>query len=217
EAGLRSGRLRGVVSTNALELGIDVGALDVAVIPGYPGSIMSVCQQAGRVGRRAHREAVVVLVAGDDALDQYHIQHPDAFFGAAMEQAAVDPSNASILLGHLVCAASERPLLGDDLSLFPTNAGRLVERLAEAGELAAAPPWRALGRGVHADVSLRGTSRDPYTLQAPGARIGTIEPPYLQRECYPGALYLHNGRGYRAAGVDAAPRVARLAAAAIQS
>ena len=235
EAGLRGGQLRGVVSTNALELGIDVGALDVAVIAGYPGSNMSFWQQAGRVGRRADREAVVVLVAGDDALDQYHIQHPEAFFGRAMEQAAVDPSNAAIQLGHLLCAASERPLEADDLALFPTNAGRLVARLAEAGELSAGPPWRAAtsGRGPQADVSLRGTSRDPYTLQvypgvrrrgdvatepeAPGARLGTVEPPYLQRECYPGALYLHNGRGYRVLGVDATTRVVRLAEDAVDT
>ena len=210
EAGLRSGQLRGVVSTNALELGIDVGALDVAVIAGYPGSTMSFWQQAGRVGRRAEREAVVVLVAGDDALDQFHIQHPQAFFGRAMEQAAVDPSNASILVGHLVCAAAERALEPDDLALFPTNAARLVERLADAGELSQGPPWRAAARGAHSEVSLRGTSRDPYTLQTERARIGTIEPPYLQRECYPGALYLHNGRGYRVASLDATTRVVRL-------
>src|SRR5438309_8409644 len=156
EASLRSGELKGVVSTNALELGIDVGALDIAVLAGYPGSNMSFWQQAGRVGRRADREAVVVLVAGDDALDQYHIQHPEAFFGRAMEQAAVDPSNASIQLGHLVCAASERPLESADLDLFPTNAPRLVERLAEAGELTTGPPWRAVASGAHSDVSLRG-------------------------------------------------------------
>ncbi|MGI9148310.1 MAG: DEAD/DEAH box helicase [Chloroflexota bacterium] len=214
EAGLRSGHLRGVVSTNALELGIDVGALDVAVIAGYPGSNMSFWQQAGRVGRRADREAVVVLIAGDDALDQYHIQHPEGFFGRAMEQAAVDPSNAAIQLGHLVCAASERPLQVDDLALFPTNAQRLVERLAEAGELSDGPPWRAgpggKGRGPHSDVSLRGTSRDPYTLQAQRARLGTVEPPYLQRECFPGAVYLHNGRGYRVLGIDETTRVVRL-------
>jgi DEAD/DEAH box helicase domain-containing protein len=213
EAGLRSGQLRGVVSTNALELGIDVGALDVAVIAGYPGSNMSFWQQAGRVGRRANREALVVLVAGDDALDQYHINHPEAFFGRAMEHAAVDPSNAAIQLGHLVCAATERPLDASELALFPSNAPRLVERLAEAGELSGGPPWRAAsnGRGPHAEVSLRGTSRDPYTLQAPKARLGTVEPPYLQRECYPGALYLHNGRGYRVLGVDETTRVVRLA------
>ena len=210
EAGLRSGELRGVVSTNALELGIDVGALDVAVIAGYPGSTMSFWQQAGRVGRRADREAVVVLVAGDDAMDQYHIQHPEAFFGQTMEQAAVDPSNASIQLGHLVCAAAERPLDEADLGMFPDNANRLLERLAQAGELSAGPPWRAQTRNVHMDVSLRGTSREPYTLQTDFGAIGTIEPPYLQRECYPGALYLHNGRGYRVVSLDATTRVVRL-------
>src|SRR5579859_1184066 len=210
EAGLRSGQLRGVVSTNALELGIDVGALDVAVLAGYPGSNMSFWQQAGRVGRRADREAVVVFVAGDDALDQYHVQHPEAFFGQPIEQAAVDPSNASIQLGHLVCAAAERPLETDDLALFPPNAARLVERLTGAGELSHGPPWRARGERVHGDVSLRGTSRDPFTLQAPHAAIGTIEPPYLQRECYPGALYLHNGRGYRVLAIDRVTRVVRL-------
>jgi DEAD/DEAH box helicase domain-containing protein len=210
EAGLRSGQLRGVISTNALELGIDVGALDVAVLAGYPGSNMSFWLQAGRVGRRADREAVIVLVAGDDALDQYHIQHPEAFFGQAIEQAAVDPSNASIQLGHLVCAAAERPLEPDDLRLFPANAQRLVDRLAEAGELGSGPPWRAIGERVHGDVSLRGTSREPFTLQAPHGSIGTIEPPYLQRECYPGALYLHNGRGYRVLAIDRIARVVRL-------
>lgn len=211
EAGLRSGQMRGVVSTNALELGIDVGALDVAVLAGYPGSNMSFWQQAGRVGRRADREAVIVLVAGDDALDQYHIQHPEAFFGQAFEQAAVDPSNASIQLGHLVCAAAERPLESEDLTLFPANAQRLVERLTQAGELSVGPPWRPRGQRVHGDVSLRGTSREPFTLQAPHASIGTIEPPYLQRECYPGALYLHNGRGYRVLAIDEITRVVRLA------
>jgi DEAD/DEAH box helicase domain-containing protein len=202
EAGLRSGELKGVVSTNALELGIDIGALDIAVLAGYPGSNMSFWQQAGRVGRRAEREAVVVLVAGDDAMDQYHIQHPDAFFGRAMEHAAVDPSNASIQLGHLVCAAAERPLETDDLGLFPSNAARLVDRLADAGELSAGPPWRGVSSATHLDVSLRGTSRAPYSLQTAGQRIGAIEPPYLQRECYPGALYLHNGRGYRVQSID---------------
>jgi DEAD/DEAH box helicase domain-containing protein len=210
EAGLRSGQLRGVVSTNALELGIDVGALDVAVLAGYPGSNMSFWQQAGRVGRRADREAVVVLVAGDDALDQYHIQHPEAFFGQPIEQAAVDPSNASIQLGHLVCAAAERALEPDDLHLFPTNAQRLVDRLTEAGELGQGPPWPARGQRVHGAVSLRGTSREPFTLQAGHGSIGTIEPPYLQRECYPGALYLHNGRGYRVLAIDRIARVVRL-------
>jgi DEAD/DEAH box helicase domain-containing protein len=217
EAGLRSGALRGVVSTNALELGIDVGALDVAVIAGYPGSNMSFWQQAGRVGRRLGREAVIVLVAGDDALDQYHVQNPDAFFGQAMEHAAVDPSNASILLGHVLCAAAEAPLSSAELEMFPPNAPRLLERLVEAGELSAGPPWRAKSRGVHSEVSLRGTSREPYTLQSDADRIGTIEPPHLQRECHPGAVYLHNGRAFRVAAIDDRTRVVRLEPDSVQA
>src|SRR5207237_1882644 len=106
------------------------------------------------------------------AQDKYHIQHPYAFFGQTMEQAAVDPSNASIQLGHLVCAAAELPLDVADLALFPSNAERLVQRLAAAGELSAGPPWRSVAKGTHKEVSLRGTSRAPYTLQTPTARIG---------------------------------------------
>ncbi|MBV9357477.1 MAG: DEAD/DEAH box helicase [Chloroflexi bacterium] len=211
ERDLRSGRLRGVVSTNALELGIDIGALDVAVLAGYPGSMMSFWQQAGRVGRRGEHEALVVLVAGDDALDQFYVSHPDAFFGRAMEHAVVDPSNAAIQLGHLLCAAHERPLEEAELSsLFPPNARSLLERLASVGEVSAGPPWTARGRSPYSDVSLRGTSRAPFTLQSGGRAIGTIEPPYLQRECYPGALYLHNGQAYRATAIDEAARVVRL-------
>jgi DEAD/DEAH box helicase domain-containing protein len=210
EAGLRSGRLRGVVSTNALELGIDVGSLDLAVMAGYPGSTMSFWQQAGRVGRRGDREAVVVLVAGDDALDQYHILHPEAFFGGSMEHAAVDPSNAAIQLGHLLCAAAESPLDVSELEAWPPNADALAQRLVDAGELSAGPPWRCAGGSPHADVSLRGTSRSPYSLQVGREVLGTIEPPWLQRECYPGAVYLHNGRGYRVAGLDASAHVVRL-------
>jgi DEAD/DEAH box helicase domain-containing protein len=217
ERDLRSGQLRGVVSTNALELGIDVGALDVAVLAGYPGSMMSFWQQAGRVGRRGEREAVVVLVAGDDALDQFFVTHPDAFFGRAMEHAVVDPSNAAIQLGHLLCAAQERAVEEGELaSLFPPNARGLVERLAAVGELSDGPPWRALGSSPHADLSLRGTSRAPFTLQSGGHAIGTIEPPYLQRECYPGALYLHNGRGYRVTALDESARAVRLEASPIE-
>jgi DEAD/DEAH box helicase domain-containing protein len=110
----------------------------------------------------------------------------------------------------LICAAAERPLEAADLALFPSNADRLVERLTEAGELSHGPPWGAVAKGAHSDLSLRGTSRNPFTLQTSQARIGTIEPPYLQRECYPGALYLHNGRGYRVVDIDEKTRVVRL-------
>jgi DEAD/DEAH box helicase domain-containing protein len=152
----------------------------------------------------------VVFVAGDDALDQYHVSHPESFFGQAMEQAVVDPSNASIQLGHLLCAAQEQPLVEADLELFPANAASLVARLAGAGELSDSPPWRAPGSPAHAHVALRGATREPYTLQTPRGSLGTVESPHLLRECYPGALYLHNGRGYRVLGIEDGARVVRL-------
>jgi DEAD/DEAH box helicase domain-containing protein len=170
---------------------------------------MSFWQQAGRVGRRAEREAVVVFVAGDDALDQYHIQHPETLFGQSVEHAVVDPTNAAIQLGHLLCAAAERPLEAHEVALFPSNAPGLLERLTGAGELAG-PPWQPTHGAPHADVSLRGTSREPYTLHGPRGVLATIEPPYLQRECFPGAIYLHNGRAYRVQALDAATHVVRL-------
>lgn len=116
ESALREGKLQGVVTTNALELGIDIGSLDAAVLAGYPGTIMSTWQQAGRVGRRGGDEALIILVGGDDALDQYYLTHPAELFGAPSEQAMVDPANPSILLGHLLCAAAEAPLRADDVA-----------------------------------------------------------------------------------------------------
>src|SRR3954452_9985477 len=106
---------------------------------------MSFWQQAGRVGRRAEREALVVMVAGDDALDQYHVQHPETFFGRPMEHAAVDPGNAAILLSHLLCAASERPLAAGELDMLPPNARGLIDRLTASGELSGGPPWATRG------------------------------------------------------------------------
>lgn len=208
EAGLREGRLVGVVATNALELGIDMGVLDVAVLAGYPGSVMSFWQQAGRVGRRAEHEALVVLVGSDDALDQYVLEHPDTFFGQPMEQAVVDPDNPSILLGHLLCAAYESPLVAKDLSLFPARAPRLVERLVGGGYLTAEEPWRAVQRDApHRDATIRGVAREPYAIVGPAGPLASIEPPQLQRECHPGAVYLHNGRAYRVTTIEAATRI----------
>lgn len=108
EAALRDGELRGVVATNALELGIDIGALDACVIAGYPGSIASTWQQAGRAGRRAG-DAAAVLVAGASPLDQFIARHPDYFFGRSPEHARLDPDNLLILLDHVRCAAFELP------------------------------------------------------------------------------------------------------------
>src|SRR5438874_4031079 len=109
ERGLRDGRIRGVVATNALELGIDIGSLDACVMAGYAGSIASTWQRAGRAGRRQGTSAAV-LVASSAPLDQYIVEHPDYFFGRSPEHAYINPENLEILLAHLKCAAFELPL-----------------------------------------------------------------------------------------------------------
>jgi DEAD/DEAH box helicase domain-containing protein len=109
EKGLRAGTISAVVTTNALELGIDIGALDVAVLAGYPGSIASTWQQAGRAGRR-QATALVVLVAGSDPVDQYIVTHPEYFFGAPAEHGRIDPDNLRIVAEHLRCAIYELPM-----------------------------------------------------------------------------------------------------------
>ena len=113
ERGLREGRIRGVVATNALELGIDIGSLDACVMAGYAGSIASTWQRAGRAGRRSGTSCAV-LVASSAPLDQFIVQHPDYFFGRSPEHAYVQPDNLEILVNHLKCAAFELPLSPDE-------------------------------------------------------------------------------------------------------
>src|SRR6185295_18799192 len=113
EKGLREGSVRAVVSTNALELGLDIGALDVSVMAGYPGTIASTWQRAGRAGRRASRSAAV-LVASSAPLDQFIVRNPSYFFDASPERALIDPDNLHILVDHVKCAAFELPFTTDE-------------------------------------------------------------------------------------------------------
>jgi DEAD/DEAH box helicase domain-containing protein len=113
ERGLRDGRILGVVATNALELGIDVGSLDACVMAGYPGSIASTWQRAGRAGRRSG-SSCAVFVASSAPLDQFIVQHPDYFFDSSPEHAHIQPDNLEILVNHLKCAAFELPISPDE-------------------------------------------------------------------------------------------------------
>src|SRR6187551_377436 len=131
EKGLREGSVRAVVSTNALELGIDIGALDVAVMAGYPGTIAATWQRAGRAGRRAGRSAAV-LVASSAPLDQFMVRHPDYFFGASPEHALVNPDNLQILLDHIKCAAFELPFQADE-RFGQEDLGAVLGLLGEEG------------------------------------------------------------------------------------
>jgi DEAD/DEAH box helicase domain-containing protein len=221
EARLKSGELRGVITTNALELGIDIGGLDAAIIAGYPGTIMSTWQQAGRAGRRG-RDALVFLVASQNPLDQYYVAHPEQFHTEPHERAVVDLANPFIRLKHLLCAARELPWADHELRQAPNalrqapNAlrsalgqlcaeGLLAEQRAPGGELRLVYPEER--RGIHMQVSLRSAGQESYRiLDAERNDIGSIEPPNVFREAHPGAIYQHSDGDYRVVGLNRGQR-----------
>ena len=207
EAALHAGSLLGVVSTSALELGIDIGNLDVCILVGYPGSIVNTWQRAGRVGRDG-REALIILIAGRDALDQFLIKRPEHFLGSRVEDAVVDPTNAYILKDHLACAAGEAPLTRDDPEYRMPGWQPAVDELVRDGVLlqsADGETWHASRRRPHRRVSMRGIGPS-WTLhdRRTGTSIGTVSGGQVYRECHDGAIYLHRGRQYLVTGRDAA-------------
>jgi DEAD/DEAH box helicase domain-containing protein len=165
EAALFDGRLRGVAATNALELGVDIGSLDVALLVGYPGTIASTWQQAGRSGRR-QGDSLAVLLAGNDPIDHYLLRHPDYFFAQSPEHAVVDPENPYVLARQLKTAAFELPLERRDAERFGPLAGPIAELLRDAGELnqVAGRFYFAGGENPAARVSLRHMSDSTFTI-----------------------------------------------------
>ncbi|MFZ1397244.1 MAG: DEAD/DEAH box helicase, partial [Candidatus Promineifilaceae bacterium] len=167
EHGLRTGQIRGVVATNALELGIDIGQLDAAVITGYPGSIASIWQQAGRAGRR-NEQSVAVMVANNSPLDQYICTHPRYIFGRSPEHALTNPDNLRIMVRHLLCAAFELPFKqGEDFGGFG-DVTPLLEALRDEGDLhETRHQFHYVGEGSPATaVSLRTSGDDTVVIQA---------------------------------------------------
>ena len=164
ERGLREGQVRAVVSTNALELGIDIGALDVSVMAGYPGTIAATWQRAGRAGRRTTRSAAV-LVASSAPIDQFIIRNPSYFFDASPEHALINPDNLHILLDHVKCAAFELPF-GDDEGFGNENVQEILSVLAEEGFVHHADgQWNWTNESYPADaVSLRSISSDNFVV-----------------------------------------------------
>ena len=165
EDDLFTGQLRGVAATNALELGVDVGSLDVALLVHYPGSIASTWQQAGRSGRR-NDESLAVLLAGNDPVDQYLLRHPEYFFSQSPEHAVVDPENPYVLANHLKAAAFELPLDEDATARFGEMAITLGGVLADAGELAFVDGklYSSGGQNPAHQVSLRHMSDDTFSI-----------------------------------------------------
>ncbi|HYK88127.1 MAG TPA: DEAD/DEAH box helicase, partial [Acidobacteriota bacterium] len=199
ERGLRSGEIRGVVATNALELGIDIGSLDVAVMAGYPGTIASTWQRAGRAGRRSG-SSCAVLVASSKPLDQFIVKHPEYFFSGSPEHAYIQPDNLEILVNHLKCAAFELPL-GPGEVFGEVDLTALCDRLSEAGYLhRSGDYWYWTQEAYPADtISLRSVSSDNFVIidetDAPEV-IGEIDFSSALTMVHPKAIYLHGGQQY---------------------
>ena len=212
EKGLREGKVRGVVSTNALELGIDIGALDVSILTGYPGTIAATWQRAGRAGRRAARSAAV-MVASSAPIDQFVVKHPSYFFDASPEHALVNPDNLHILVDHVKCAAFELPFSGTDtfgsvdvqevLAILRENG--LVHR---SGDPDTDEPgqWHWTSESYPADaISLRSISSDNFVIvdiTAASKVIGETDFTSGPSTLHPKAIYIVEGRLYQVESLD---------------
>ncbi len=215
EAAMTSGKLLGVVSTSALELGIDIGGLDLCILCGYPGSVMSAWQRGGRVGR-AMRESAVVLVAGEDALDQYFMRHPADFFDRPPESAVINPENPVIAARHLECAAAELPLGAGEPAFAAPALRREIEKLEARGLLLRDKDGQRLfaaRKRPHRDVNLRGSGGQFSIETATGGIIGQIDEMRAYRETHPGAVYIHRGVSYLVESLDIPERRVRVAPA----
>ncbi|MFD2091663.1 DEAD/DEAH box helicase [Blastococcus deserti] len=195
ERALSAGDLLGVATTNALELGIDIAGLDAVVLAGYPGTLASLWQQAGRAGR-AQKESLVVFVARDDPLDHYLAHHPRAVFGRPIEATVTDPLNPYVLGPQLCCAAAELPLHPEDLADFGGPAAEAqLEELVAAGQLRRRPAgWFWAGRG-RPDVDIRGSGGEPVSIieAGTGRLLGTVDADAAHATVHDGALYVHRG------------------------
>ena len=211
ERRLQSGDLLGVAATNALELGVDVAGLDAVVLTGWPGTVASVWQQAGRAGR-AGQDALAVFVARDDPLDTYLVHHPQALFGRPVEATVLDPGNPYVLGPHLGCAAVELPLTEADLPLFgdPDAVRLLLGDLVRRGLLRSRPAgwfWTSRERPV---ADLRGGGGPPVRLveTGTGRLLGTVDASSSHSQAHTGAVYLHQGETYVVERLDLEEAVA---------
>jgi len=200
EKRLASGDLMGVVTTSALEMGIDIGFLDICILVGYPGTIINTFQRGGRVGRSG-RESMVILVGKPDALDQYFMKHPADLFERPFEAAVLDPDNPVVVHDHLPCAAAEAPITLRDRAFWGEGLDPHLEKLEQEGLLNRTaegdPVWFSSRRNPQLTVNIR-TAGQTYTIfeRETGQAIGTVDGIRAFKECHPGAIYLHRARQY---------------------
>ncbi|MEM8860944.1 MAG: DEAD/DEAH box helicase [Chloroflexota bacterium] len=224
ETGLRDGKIRGVVATNALELGVDIGQLDAVIISGYPGSIASVWQQAGRSGRRSG-ESLALMILGNGPLDQYIANHPRYLFGGSPEHALINPDNLRMLVKHLCCAAYEIPLRPGEPYGSIDNIDELLEAMEEMGMLHRTSEkfhWLGDGESPASKVSLRTSGSDTVVIQtdqiiANGdvvvgspTVIGEVDLESAARMVHEGAIYMHRADSYQVEHLDWENQVAHV-------
>ena len=211
EGRLQTGDLVGVAATNALELGLDVSGLDAVVLTGWPGTVASVWQQAGRAGRRG-QGALAVFVARDDPLDTYLVHHPQALFGRPVETTVLDPANPYVLGPHLGCAAAELPLTEEDLELFgtPRDVRLVLDDLVRRGVLRSRPRGWFWTSRERPEVDIRGTGGPPVRLveTGTGRLLGTVDHSSAHSQAHTGAVYLHQGESWLVDALDLEESVA---------
>lgn len=215
ETALDSGELVGLAATNALELGIDVSGLDAVVVAGFPGTLASLWQQAGRAGRGA-TSALAIFVARDDPLDTYLVHHPEAIFDRPIEATVFDPLNPYVLGPQLCCAAAESPLRPGELALFGGAAAEeVLDTLVAQGILRRRPAgwyWTSRRRP---DADIRGTGDRPVSIvdAQTGSVVGTVDAGAAHTSAHRGAVYLHQGRSFVVEDLDLETHVALVHAA----
>lgn len=205
EEALRSGEILGLASTNALELGVDISGLDAVLIAGWPGTLASLWQQAGRAGRRGE-DALAVFIARDDPLDTYLAHHPEAIFGRSVEATVLDPENPHILGPHLCAAAQELPITKDDFDLFGATTEERLAELVERRLLRRRPRgWFWTSNERASDLAdIRGSGGPPVQIvdTGSGQLLGEVDEPAAHGTVHPGAVYLHQGDTYLVDDLD---------------
>src|SRR6478735_7434235 len=203
ERALAEGDLRGLASTNALELGVDIAGLDAVVLAGFPGTVTSFWQQAGRSGRRG-QGALILLIARDDPLDTYLVHHPEALLDKPIERVVIDPSNPYVLGPQLLCAATELPLT--DAEVRTWNAEEVAAALVDDGLLRRRPTGYFPTPGVdpHPAVDIRGSSGGQIAIleDGTGRLLGSAGAGQAPASIHPGAVYLHQGESYVVDSLD---------------
>ncbi len=213
EQELFQGQLLGVVTTTALELGIDIGDLEATVLTGYPGSIASTWQQAGRSGRR-EGDSLSFLIGLDNPLDQYFMHHPESLFHKNFENALTNPDNLQVLKSHILCSAWEQPLTQADEQFFGASFSRAIAELEEENKLRAqGGRWYLMPTISYPTEGVNIRSTSPYYYIIVDASQGnqqleTVEASVALSQIHPGAIYLHQGESYLVTELDLAARTA---------